>query len=168
MKISVIIPVYNLESEITQCLDSIAMQDFDRSEYEIIVVLDSCTDNSGNVYTFTAKRLTKITDKNGNTMQFTYGTDNECNYNLISVTDGCGRKANLQYESGFLKRINLPDGTTITQENLATSYIDEISSSDGTSVKFEYSARDITRITDITGYQLNIVRNGNHYVRYAP
>ena len=121
-------------------------------------------DNSGNVYTFTAKRLTKITDKNGNTMQFTYGTDNECNYNLISVTDGCGRKANLQYESGFLKRINLPDGTTITQENLATSYIDEISSSDGTSVKFEYSARDITRITDITGYQLNIVRNGNHYV----
>src|SRR5699024_6388768 len=43
-------------------------------------------------------------------------------------------------------------------------YIDEISSSDGTSVKFEYSARDITRITDITGYQLNIVRNGNHYV----
>ena len=49
MKISVIIPVYNLESEITQCLDSIAMQDFDRSEYEIIVVLDSCTDNSAEV-----------------------------------------------------------------------------------------------------------------------
>ena len=49
MKISIIIPVYNLENEITQCLDSIAMQDFDRSEYEIAVVLDSCTDDSENV-----------------------------------------------------------------------------------------------------------------------
>ena len=49
MKISVIIPVYNLETEITRCLNSVAMQDFDRSEYEILTILDSCTDNSEDV-----------------------------------------------------------------------------------------------------------------------
>lgn len=45
-KLSVIIPVYNLENKITRCLNSIAKQDFNRFDYEIIVVLDSCTDNT--------------------------------------------------------------------------------------------------------------------------
>lgn len=49
MKISVIIPVCNLEKVITNCLDSIEMQNFDKSEYEIIIILDSCSDNSENV-----------------------------------------------------------------------------------------------------------------------
>lgn len=49
MKISVIIPIHNLENEITQCLDSIAMQDFDRTEYEVLLVLDSCTDGTEEV-----------------------------------------------------------------------------------------------------------------------
>ena len=48
-KISVIIPVHNLEKEIIRCLDSIAEQDFDRSEYEILTILDSCTDNSEDI-----------------------------------------------------------------------------------------------------------------------
>lgn len=46
MKISVIVPVHNLEKEIAQCLNSIASQDFAKSEYEILVILDSCTDHS--------------------------------------------------------------------------------------------------------------------------
>lgn len=46
MKISVIIPIHDLENSITQCLDSVAMQDFDKSEYEILLVLDACTDGT--------------------------------------------------------------------------------------------------------------------------
>lgn len=49
MKISVIIPVHNLEREITQCLNTVAAQDFDKSQYEILIVLDSCTDGSESV-----------------------------------------------------------------------------------------------------------------------
>lgn len=49
MKISVIIPIHNLENDIEQCLDSVAAQDFEKSEYEILAVLDSCTDNTENV-----------------------------------------------------------------------------------------------------------------------
>lgn len=49
MKVSIIIPIYNLGNQVVKCLNSIAEQDFERSEYEIIVVLDSCTDNSEDV-----------------------------------------------------------------------------------------------------------------------
>lgn len=46
MKISVIIPISDLGYGIIKCLDSIYMQDFDKAEYEVLAVFDSCTDNS--------------------------------------------------------------------------------------------------------------------------
>lgn len=46
MKISVIIPARDLEGRIAQCLDSVAAQDFSKEEYEVLIVLDSCTDNT--------------------------------------------------------------------------------------------------------------------------
>lgn len=49
MRISVIIPAHDLGSGILKCLDSIAAQDLDRSEYEVWIVLDSCTDDTEQV-----------------------------------------------------------------------------------------------------------------------
>ena len=46
MKISVIIPVRDLGEKIVKCLDSVAAQDFDKNEYEVLISFDSCTDNS--------------------------------------------------------------------------------------------------------------------------
>lgn len=43
-KVSIIVPVYNVESYLGECLESILMQDFD--EYEIICVEDCSTDHS--------------------------------------------------------------------------------------------------------------------------
>ena len=44
--LSIIIPVYNAEKFLTECLDSCINQDVDHSEYEIICVDDGSTDNS--------------------------------------------------------------------------------------------------------------------------
>ncbi|TDM12390.1 glycosyltransferase [Macrococcus lamae] len=46
MKLSVIVPVYNVEEYLAQCLDSILMQSVPESRYEIILVNDSSPDNS--------------------------------------------------------------------------------------------------------------------------
>ena len=47
MRFSVLIPVYNVESYLRQCLDSVVNQSF--RDYEIIVVDDGSTDNSGKI-----------------------------------------------------------------------------------------------------------------------
>lgn len=46
MKLSIIIPVYNVEAYLSMCLESLVTQDMDKSEYEIILVNDGSTDNS--------------------------------------------------------------------------------------------------------------------------
>ena len=47
MRVSVIIPVYNLEKYIGRCLDSLISQDF--SDYEVIIVNDGSTDNTAQI-----------------------------------------------------------------------------------------------------------------------
>lgn len=51
MQISLIIPIHNLEQYIGKCLQSIVRQRYDKSQYEIISVLDSCTDRSEAIVT---------------------------------------------------------------------------------------------------------------------
>ncbi len=46
MLLSIIIPLYNNENLISNCLDSLLTQDISKNEYEIIVVNDGSTDNS--------------------------------------------------------------------------------------------------------------------------
>ena len=48
MKLSIIVPVYNVEMYIRPCLDSILKQDLSKDDYEIIVINDGSTDNSIN------------------------------------------------------------------------------------------------------------------------
>ena len=47
MKVSVIVPVYNVEKYLRKCLDSLVNQTF--SDYEVILVNDGSTDNSQNI-----------------------------------------------------------------------------------------------------------------------
>lgn len=49
IKISLIIPVYNVEKYLEKCLNSCIMQDISHDDYEIIVVNDGSQDNSLNI-----------------------------------------------------------------------------------------------------------------------
>lgn len=49
MKVSVIIPAYNIEGYVGKCLDSVLAQDIDQSQMEIIVVDDGSTDKTGDI-----------------------------------------------------------------------------------------------------------------------
>lgn len=46
VKLSIIVPVYNVSKYLAKCLDSLLCQDLKPEEYEIIVVNDGSTDNS--------------------------------------------------------------------------------------------------------------------------
>ena len=46
IKLSIIVPVYNVEAYLAKCLDSLLCQDIAEDEYEIIIVNDGSTDGS--------------------------------------------------------------------------------------------------------------------------
>ena len=47
MKLSIIVPVYNVETFLNKCVDSLLAQDLPKEDYEIILVDDGSTDGSG-------------------------------------------------------------------------------------------------------------------------
>ncbi|MEA5099159.1 MAG: glycosyltransferase [Bacteroidales bacterium] len=60
-KLSIIIPVYNVEKYVEKCLRSCAEQDLSPDEYEIIVVNDGTKDNSLEIVERVAKDYSNIT-----------------------------------------------------------------------------------------------------------
>lgn len=58
-KISIIVPVYNLEKYISRCLDSILAQTY--TDFECICVNDGSTDNSASIISEYAKKDSRIT-----------------------------------------------------------------------------------------------------------
>ncbi len=66
MKISIIVPIYNVECYLTKCLDSIIEQSF--CDYELILVDDGSTDTSGQIaddYAAKDTRVSVIHKQNG-------------------------------------------------------------------------------------------------------
>lgn len=61
MKLSIIVPVYNVADYLPKCLDSLLAQNLPQDEYEIIVVNDGSTDNSGEIAQQYADKYANIT-----------------------------------------------------------------------------------------------------------
>lgn len=60
MLLSIIVPVYNVSKYLTKCLDSLICQDLQIGEYEVIVVDDGSTDDSGLIADKYAKSHTEL------------------------------------------------------------------------------------------------------------
>lgn len=61
MRLSIIVPVYNVSKYLAKCLDSLLFQDLKSDEYEIIVVNDGSTDNSGDIAKQYADKYSNVT-----------------------------------------------------------------------------------------------------------
>lgn len=46
MKLTIIIPVYNVEKYLKECIESIFLQDLSENDFEVILINDGSTDNS--------------------------------------------------------------------------------------------------------------------------
>ncbi|WP_395042741.1 glycosyltransferase [Flavobacterium sp.] len=60
MKLSIIIPVFNVEKYIAKCIDSIITQQIQPNDYEIIIVNDGSPDNSKNIIEEYKKKYPQI------------------------------------------------------------------------------------------------------------
>lgn len=49
MKLSIIVPVYNVEKYLSRCFDSLLRQNLEVGEYEVICVNDGSPDNSAQI-----------------------------------------------------------------------------------------------------------------------
>lgn len=58
VKISVIIPIYNVEQYLARCLDSVVNQTY--KDLEIICVNDCSPDNSGKILNGMQKKITEL------------------------------------------------------------------------------------------------------------
>ena len=57
-KISIIVPIYNVEQYLHQCINSILNQSF--NNFELLLINDGSTDNSGKICDEYAKKDTRI------------------------------------------------------------------------------------------------------------
>ena len=96
VKISVIVPVYNVEKYLSKCLESVLNQTF--KDFELIIVNDGSTDNSQGIidkYSSIDSRVISLLKKNGG--------------------QGSARNYGLQYANGeFITFIDSDDWVELT------------------------------------------------------
>lgn len=99
MKISVIIPVYNVEKYLKRCLDSVVNQTY--KNLEIILINDGSTDKSGNIcdeYAAKDKRIIVIHKENGGVSSVRNKGLDICTGDYISFIDSDDWLGNGFYE----------------------------------------------------------------------
>ena len=155
-KISIIVPVYNIENYVKRCIESIIGQTY--NNLEIILVDDGSTDNSGTLcdeYKQSDKRIKVIHKKNGG---------------LVSA-----RKAGIAEATGFYA--TYVDGDDWIEENMYAKLVKKIADADVivTGVIRDYinfSVREINKMPAAT-YEKNalndiykiMIYNGKFYER---
>lgn len=94
MKISVIIPTYNPQEYIWQCLQSLSNQTLSREEYEVVIVLNGCNSPYREMLGDGLKKhcpdlsvLLIQTDMPGVSNARNIGIDNSCGENIVFIDD---------------------------------------------------------------------------------
>ena len=125
-KISVVIPVYNCENYLEQCIESVVTQSY--SNLEIILVDDGSTDNSGHICKAWSKkdsRIIVITQKNQGQNRARYRGVKESTGKYIAFVDGDDWIDSEMY-SNLIKDIGdnelISSGTIRHDENIDNFY----------------------------------------------
>lgn len=138
MILSIILPVYNVEKYLTKSLDSLVHQELDSRDYEIIIVNDGSTDDSGkiaNEYAMLYAHIQVVNQPNkgvgaarnkglslakGRYVYFIDPDDYLCS-NILKILLGYAEKMNAEiigFESLSTTSYDLYTSTTTTTENL--------------------------------------------------
>lgn len=108
VKISIIIPCYNVEKYLRECLDSVINQTFPMTQMEIIIINDASTDGTSNIIKEYESRFTEqilVIELEEN------------------VGQGAGRNIGMQYMSG--KYVMFVDADDKLKENMIQSLVEK-------------------------------------------
>ncbi|UII76124.1 glycosyltransferase [Flagellimonas sp. HMM57] len=123
MKISIIIPAYNLERYIYNCLKSVLDQDLDVKEYEVLIINDGSTDKTGEI-------VREIISHNKHLLLFE------------RKNQGVSSARNLGIEKAKGKYILFVDGDDWLEKNTLGSIYEKMSSNNLEIGKFGYHKVD--------------------------
>jgi len=109
VKLSIIVPVYNVEAYLRRCVESVLKQDY--KDYEIILVDDGSTDNSGKMCDELAQENEKIKvihkENGGLSSARNVGINAACGKYIMLldsddwIADGCLMKFSLLMDKGY-------------------------------------------------------------------
>ena len=87
MKLSIIVPLYNVELYILKCIESLINQDLNFNDYEIIVIDDGSSDSSASIVYQLQKKYNNIYlyHKNQNLPHLTFTIKYTTNIKICSV-----------------------------------------------------------------------------------
>ena len=119
MKLSIIVPVYNVADYLQKCLDSLLAQDLPQNEYEIIVVNDGSTDNSGVIAKQYADKFPNIT------------LFNQANQGLSGA-----RNTGIKHAKG--EYIQFVDSDDYLEENVLGALVKQVEKDDLDVLRFNY------------------------------
>lgn len=96
MKLSIIVPVYNGEETISECLNSIYSLDYPKQDYEIVIVNDGSTDNTlslinemKSIHKEVKTRLINFSNNKGRSLARFVGACQSKNDSLVFIDSRC-------------------------------------------------------------------------------
>jgi len=95
MNISIIVPVYNEEKLIGECIQSLLDQEYPKENYEIIVVNDGSTDNTKNIVEKFPVRLVDLKENQGRLVAREIGAKCAKYENLFFIDSRCSALPNI-------------------------------------------------------------------------
>ena len=142
VKLSIIVPVYNVADYLAKCLDSLLSQDLSQDEYEIIVVNDGSTDNSGDI-------AQKYADKYANITLI-----NQTNQGLSGARNTGIKHANGEY-------IQFVDSDDYIEKNVLGGLMKQVEKDDLDVLRFNYE-----NVND-NGEIINPNKDPKHFVDFS-
>lgn len=142
MKLSIIVPVYNVADYLPKCLDSLLAQDLLQNDYEIIVVNDGSTDNSGDIAQQYADKYANIT------------LINQSNQGLSGARNTGIKHANGEY-------IQFVDSDDYLEENVLGGLMKQVEDDDLDVLRFNYEN------VNENGEIINPNKDPKHFVDFS-
>ena len=144
VKISVVIPAYNIANELTKCLESLCSQTMLNNLYEVIIVDDCSSDHTFEIARYYAEKETnvrcyKLTENGGPGIARNRGVS-EAKGEFIVFVDG----DDLLPDNALKSLADITDKQHADVVTFNWAYIDEKNNSG----KLEPQRRDLTRFTD--------------------